>query len=106
MRTLNEIHDDLCDITLEERKYIILQLMKEKKLTYEDITSCYTAWLQYMKEHISDEYQQLKNMVIGIWVEDTDKNGKNRLDRVKDAMHLLLDKGQLNATHKQIDAKQ
>lgn len=105
MRTAKEIHDDLCDITLEERKYIILQLMKEDKLSYQDITECYVSWLKFMKEHISEEYQELKNMVIDIWVCGTDDKGKNRLERTKDAMHRLLDKGQLNATHEQIDAK-
>lgn len=101
MTDLKKLHDDLCDITIEERKYIILQLMKEGKITYQDVTDCYVAWLQHMKEHISDEYQDLKGRLISIWA-DKDKRVRN----IKDAMHDLLDKGQLNATHEQIEKKE
>lgn len=100
MTNLKDLYDQLCEIETEERKLLILKLMKEGKITYQDITDCYVAWLQHMKEHISDEYHDLKGRLISIWA---DKD--NRISEIKDAMHDLLDKGQLNATHEQIDEK-
>ena len=101
MTNLKDLYDQLCEIKTEERKLLILKLMKEGKISYQDITDCYVAWLQHMKEHISDEYHDLKGRLISIWA---DKD--NRMSNIKDAMHDLLDKGQLNATHEQIEKKE
>ena len=101
MTDLKKIYEDLKDITLEERVFLIIQLMKERKLSYQDITTAYVNWLKYQEENISDDYQQLKSKVLEIWCYPA----KERNTRLKDTMHYLLDKGQVNISHEQINTK-
>jgi hypothetical protein len=100
MKTPDEIYEDLCNIEKNERKFLVLKLMINDKLTYQDITECYVGWLSHIKEKISDDYQMLKGKVIDIWVEP-----KNRFKKLRDAMHYLIDKGQLNLLHEDVNSK-
>lgn len=98
MITIKELYDELAKLTTEERVLIVLLLMKNDKLSYQDITTAYTEWLEFKREQISEDYQMLKGKVLEEWVEP-----KNRVSKLKDTMHYLLDKGQINITHEQIN---
>ena len=80
-------------------RFIILQLMMEEKVTYQDITTVYINYLEAVKEGAIENYDELKGMVIKTWAE-----GKaNAYDNTKATMHYLLDKKKINGTHEDID---
>lgn len=101
MEDLNKLYKELENITLEERVFLIIELMKNKKLSYQDITTAYVDWLNFQKENISEDYQQLKGKILDLWCYPS----KERNTRLKETMHYLLDKGQVNISHKQINSK-
>ena len=82
-------------------QYIVLKLMLGNKLSYSDITQVYIQYLESIKKGALCDYDELKEMVIKAYVD----NPQNTPSHIKDIMHYLLDKGRVNATHEQIDAK-
>lgn len=80
---------------------IFLELMKAKKIGYEDITSAYVEYLEMLRKGATEDYLELQSKVTGLWFD----HKKNRDDNLKGIMHYLLDKGRINTTHEQIDKK-
>ena len=95
----------IIEILLQQEKeilqYIVLKLMLENKLSYGDITQTYMQYLESIKNGALCDYDELKGMVIKAYADKP----QNAPSHIKDIMHYLTDKGRVNATHEQIDAK-
>ena len=83
----------------EYLQVIIFELMKDQKISYEDITQAYVEYLDMLRKGQSEAYLELQSKIVTMWSgtkKDRDKN-------LKDIMHYLLDKGRINTTHEDID---
>lgn len=78
---------------------IILELMKDQNISYEDITQVYVEYLDMLRKGQSEAYLELQSKVVTMWC----GNKKDRDKNLKDIMHYLLDKGRINTTHEDID---
>ena len=78
---------------------IILELMKDQKISYEDITQAYVEYIDMLRKGQSEAYMELQSKVVTMW----SGNKKDRDKNLKDIMHCLLDKGRINTTHEEID---
>ena len=96
---MEEILKALKTLPKEYLQVIILELMKDQKISYEDITQAYVEYLNMLRKGQSEAYLELQSKVVTMWSgtkKDRDKNLKN-------IMHYLLDKGRINTTHEDID---
>ena len=83
----------------EYLQVIILELMKDQTISYEDITQVYVEYLDMLRKCTSEKYLTLQSKIVSMW----SGNVKDRKDALKDAMHWLLDNGSINTTHEEID---
>ena len=98
---MEEILKALKALPKEYLQVIILELMKDQKISYEDITQAYVEYLDMLRKGQSEAYQELQGKVVDMWCgkkKDQDK-------KLKDIMHYLLDKGRINTTHENIDKR-
>jgi hypothetical protein len=96
---MGEILKALKALPKEYLQVIILELMKDQKISYEDITQAYIEYLNMLRKGQSEAYLELQSKVVTMWSgtkKDRDKN-------LKDIMHYLLDKGRINTTHEDIN---
>ena len=96
---MGEILKALKVLPKEYLQVIILELMKDQKISYEDITQAYIEYLNMLRKGQSEAYLELQNKIMTMWYgkkQDRDKN-------LKDIMHYLLDEGRINTTHEAID---
>ena len=96
---MEEILKALKALPKEYIQFIILELMKDQTISYEDITQAYVEYLNMLRKGQSEAYMELQCKVVTMWSgkkKDRDKN-------LKDIMHHLLDKGRINTTHEDID---
>ena len=96
---MEEILKTLKTLPKEYLQVIILELMKDQTISYEDITEAYVEYLDMLRKGQSEAYRELQNKVMNMWCgkkQDRDKN-------LKDIMHYLLDEGRINTTHEAID---
>ena len=96
---MGEIMKALKALPKEYLQVIILELMKDQKITYEDITKAYVEYLDMLRKGQSEAYMELQNKVVTMW----SGTKKDRDKKLKDIMHYLLDKGRINTTHDEID---
>lgn len=78
---------------------IILDLMINECVSYEDITKVYVEYLDMLRKNQSKAYLELQSKVVSMW----SGAKKDRDKKLKDIMHYLLDKGRINTTHEKID---
>ena len=83
----------------EYLQVIILELMKDQTISYEDITKMYVQYLDMLRKGQSEAYMELQSKVVTMW----SGTKKDRDQKLKDIMHYLLDKGSINTTHEEID---
>ena len=98
---MNELLKTLKELPKEYLQVIILELMKDQKISYEDITNAYVEYLNMLRKGQSEAYFELQSKIVSMWSgtkKDRDKN-------LKDIMHYLLDKGRINTTHEDIDKR-
>ena len=98
---MEEILKLLKTLPKEYLQVIILELMKDQKISYEDITQAYVEYLDMLRKGQSEAYLELQSKIVTMWCgtkKDRDKN-------LKGIMHYLLDKGRINTTHEMIDSK-
>ena len=98
---MEEILKALKALPKEYIQVIILELMKDQKISYEEITQAYVEYLNMLRKGQSEAYFELQSKIVTMWSgtkKDRDKN-------LKDIMHYLLDKGRINTTHEMIDSK-
>jgi hypothetical protein len=96
---MEEILKALKALPKEYLQVIILKLMKDQTISYEDITEAYVEYLDMLRKGQSEAYRELQNKIMTMWYgkkQDRDKN-------LKDIMHYLLDEGRINTTHEAID---
>lgn len=96
---MREILKLLKTLPKEYLQVIILELMKDQKISYEDITKAYVEYLNMLRKGTSEKFLTLQSKMVSIWT----GNVKDRKDKLKDAMHWLLDNGSINTTHEDID---
>ena len=96
---MEEILKALKTLPKEYLQVIILELMKDQKISYEDITQAYIEYLNMLRKGTSEKFLTLQTKVVAMW----SGNVKDRKDKLKDAMHWLLDNGSINTTHEEID---
>lgn len=96
---MEEILKLLKTMPKEYLQFVILELMKDQKISYEDITQAYVQYLDMLRKGQSEAYMEQQSKIVSMWYgtkKDRDKN-------MKDIMHYLLDKGRINTTHEDID---
>ena len=96
---MEEILKALKTLPKEYLQVIILELMKDQNISYEDITQAYVEYLDMLRKGQSEAYMELQSKVVTMWCgtkKDRDKN-------LKGIIHYLLDKGRINTTHEAID---
>ena len=96
---MGEILKALKALPKEYLQVIILELMKDQKISYEDITQVYVEYLDMLRKGQSEAYLELQSKVVTMWY----GTKKDRDQKLKDIMHYLLDKGRINTTHEDID---
>ena len=96
---MEEILKLLKTLPKEYLQVIILELMKDQTISYEDITQAYVEYLDMLRKGQSEAYRELQNKVMNMWYGKKEDNDKN----LKDIMHYLLDEGRINTTHEAID---
>ena len=96
---MEEILKLLKTLPKEYLQVIILELMKDQKISYEDITQAYVEYLNMLRKGQSEAYLELQSKIVSMW----SGNVKDRKDALKDVMHWLLDNGSINTTHEEID---
>ena len=78
---------------------IVLELMQEDIISFEEIAVQHARHLEALRKNQSKRYIELRSMIINTFhglKKDCDKN-------LKEIMHDLLDHGELNTTHDAID---
>lgn len=96
---MEEILKLLKTMPKEYLQFVILELMKDQKISYEDITQAYVQYLDMLRKGQSEAYMEQQSKIVSMWYgtkKDRDKN-------MKDIMHYLIDKGRINTTHEDID---
>lgn len=96
---MGEILKALKSLPKEYLQVIILELMKDQKISYEDITQAYIEYLNMLRKGTSEKFLTLQSKIVSMW----EGNVKDRKGKLKDAMHWLLDNGSVNTTHEAID---
>ena len=96
---MEEILKALKALPKEYLQVIILELMKDQTISYEDITQAYVEYLDMLRKGQSEAYLELQSKVVTMW----SGTKKDRDQNLKDIMHYLLDKGRINTTHEKID---
>ena len=96
---MEEILKALKTLPKEYLQVIILELMKDQKISYEDITQAYIEYLNMLHKGQSEKFLTLQSKIVSMW----SGNVKDRKDKLKDAMHWLLDNGSINTTHEDIE---
>lgn len=77
---MEEILKLLKTLPKEYLQVIILELMKDQKISYEDITQAYVEYLNMLRKGQSEAYLELQSKVVTMWSgtkKDRDKNLKN-----------------------------
>ena len=96
---MKKILEALKALPKEYLQVIILELMKDQKISYEDITQAYIEYLNMLRKGTSEKFLTLQSKIVSMYT----GNVKDRKEKLKDAMHWLLDNGSINTTHNDID---
>lgn len=96
---MKKILEALKTLPKEYLQVIILELMKDQKISYEDITQAYVEYLNMLRKGTSEKFLTLQSKMVSMYT----GNVKDRKEKLKDAMHWLLDNGSINTTHEKID---
>ena len=96
---MEQILKALKTLPKEYLQVIILELMKDQKISYEDITKSYVEYLDMLRKGTSEKFLTLQSKIVSMWCGSV----KDRRKEFKDIMHWLLDNGSINTTHEAID---
>ena len=96
---MEEILKALKTLPKEYLQVIILELMKDQTISYEEITQAYVEYLNMLRKGQSEAYRELQNKIMTMWYGEKQDREKN----LKDIMHHLLDEGRINTTHEDIN---
>ena len=97
--------EQLLELLKQQRKevlqWLILELMKDNKLSFTDIAETHVKYLEMLRKGQSEKLMRLRSEVIKLWC----GTKKDRDKALKDIMHDLLNKGRVNTTHEEIDKR-
>ena len=96
---MKEILKTLKTLPKEYLQVIILELMKDQTISYEDVTQAYVEYLDMLRKGTSEKFLTLQSKIVSMWCGSV----KDRRKEFKDIMHWLLDNGSINTTHEAID---
>ena len=96
---MEKILEALKTLPKEYLQVIILELMKDQKISYEEITQAYIEYLNMLRKGTTEKFLTLQSKMVSMYT----GNVKDRKEKLKDAMHWLLDNGSINTTHEAID---
>ena len=85
----------------EVLQYLILMLMKDNKISYEDITTVYIEYLEHLRKLTDDNYWALEGKVIVMWT----GNKKDLRENLKNIIRYLKAEGKINITEEQIEKR-
>lgn len=80
---------------------VILNLMREGKLSFHEIAELHAQHLEELRKGTSMKLQELVGKVINMHNDKKANYDKN----MNHIMHYLLDEGRVNMTHEQIDKR-
>lgn len=98
---MNEILIQLQKLPKGQLLPIIFQLMCDGNISYHELTEMHVARLELLRKGQDEHYGVLKRKIIETFADSKKNYDKN----IKNTMHYLLDCGEVNLTHGQIDAK-
>ena len=101
MEDLNELYKSVAKRDRREILWLILQLMKDEKISYEEISMTYVEYVNMLKQGVTDTYMELRDKVIDMWVNP----GKELVANLKNTMHFLKKKGVINMSEEDINTK-
>lgn len=95
--------EQILDLLKQQRKeviqWIVLELMRDGKLSFAEIAELHVQHLEELKKGETEELMKLRGKVISLWC-DTKKNiGNNLVELMQEAR----DKGWANISQEQID---
>jgi predicted HTH domain antitoxin len=95
--------EHILDLLKQQRKeviqWIVLELMRDGKLSFAEIAELHVQYLEELKKGETEELMKLRGKVISLWC-DTKKNiGNNLVELMQEAR----DKGWANISQEQID---
>ena len=95
--------EQILDLLKQQRKeviqWIVLELMRDGKLSFAEIAELHVQYLEELKKGETEELMKLRGKVISLWC-DTKKNiGNNLVELMQEAR----DKGWANISQEQID---
>ena len=96
---MEQILKALKTLPKEYLQVIILELMKDQKISYEDITQAYVEYFDMLRKGTSEKFLTLQSKLVSMYT----GNVKDRKYKLKDVMHWLLDNGSINTTHEDIE---
>lgn len=96
---MEKILEALKALPKEYLQVIILELMKDQTISYEEITQVYVEYLNMLRKGTSEKFLTLQSKIVSMWCGKV----KDRKDNIKNIMHWLLDNGFINTTHEDID---
>lgn len=95
--------EQILDLLKQQRKeviqWIVLELMRDGKLSFAEIAELHVQYLEELKKGETEELMKLRGKVISLWC-DTKKNiGNNLVELMQEAR----DKGWANISQEQIN---
>ena len=96
---MDELYKQLSQLPKEYLEYFILKLMKDDKISFGDIATIHTQYLEELRKGQTEELMKLRGKIVSLWC-DTKKNLGNNLVAL---MQEGKDNGWVNIDQEKID---
>ena len=95
--------EQILELLKQQRKevlsWLVLELMRDGKLSFAEIAELHVQYLEQLKKGETEELMKLRGKVVCIWCDNKKNIGKNLVSLMQEAK----DKGWANLTQEQID---
>lgn len=98
---MEELLTTLKSLPKELLEWTIFQLMLDGKIEYHDLTEMHIQHLEALRKGQSEHYDKLRVMIVSMHCDAKKNHAKN----LGDIMHYLLDCGEVNMTHEEINKR-
>ena len=96
---MDELYNQLSKLPKEYLEYFILKLMEDDKISFSDLATIHTQYLEMLKKGETKELMKLRGKLVSLWC-DTKKNlGKNLIALMQEGK----DNGWVNIDQEKID---
>ena len=96
---MNELYEQLAKLPKEYIECFILKLMQDNKISFSDIATIHTQYLEELEKGQTEELMKLRGKLVSLWC-DTKKNlGKNLVALMQEGK----DNGWINIDQEKID---